>query len=67
MTNQFTQTNKYNIYKPIYDLQKQINTNRLININQTPERLKQTSAKKDVHKGNCRLVTTVQEKAKEQK
>ena len=28
------------IYKPIPDSQKQINTNRLININQTPERLK---------------------------
>ena len=29
-----------NIYKPIHDSQKQINANRLLNINQTPERLK---------------------------
>ena len=46
-----------NIYKSIHDSQKQINTNRLVNINQTPERLKQTTVKKYLQKGkyssNC--------------
>ena len=36
------------IYKPIPDSQEQINTNRLININQTSERLKQTTVKKSL-------------------
>ena len=31
-------------------------------INQTPERLKQTTAKKDLYKGKYRLVTTQQQK-----
>ena len=53
------------IYKPIHDSQKQINTNRTININQTPERLKQTVVQKDLHKGKCRLVSTQKQKNKQ--
>ena len=52
-----------NIYKPVHNSQKQINTNRLININQTSERLKQTTVKKALHKGKYRLLTTQQQKA----
>ena len=55
------------IYKPIHDSQKQTNTNRLINITQTLERLKQTTLKKDLHKGIRRLVTTQQQKPNGQK
>ena len=55
------------IYKPTDDSQKQINTNRLININQTPKRLKQTTVKKDLHKGKYRLVITQQQKSKRTK
>lgn len=38
------------IYKAYHNSQKQINTNRLININQKPERLKQKTVKKYPHK-----------------
>ena len=38
------------IYKAYHNSQKQINTNRLININQKPERLKQKTVKKYLHK-----------------
>ena len=55
------------IYKPIHNSQKQINTNRLININQTHERLKQTTVKKDLQKGKCGVVTTQQQKTNGQK
>ena len=57
--------NDKHIYKPIHDSQKQINTNRPININQTPERLKQTIVQKDLHKGKCRLVSTQKQKSKQ--
>ena len=55
------------IYKSIHNSQKQINTNRLININQTHERLKQTTVKKDLQKGKCGVVTTQQQKTNGQK
>ena len=73
---QYTDINAYSlnqleddkfIYKPIHDSQKQTNTNRLININQTSERLKQTTVKKDLHKGKYRLVTMQQQKTNGQK
>ena len=51
-----------NIYKSIHDSQKQINTNRLVNINQTPERLKQTTVKNTYKKVN--IVVTTQQKKK---
>ena len=54
--------NDEQIYRPIHDSQKQINTNRLINSNQAPERLKQTTVKKTLHKGKYRLVTMQQQK-----
>ena len=55
------------IYKPIHDSQKQINIKRLININQTPERLKQITVKKDQHNGKYRPVTMQQQKTNGQK
>ena len=54
--------NDKQIYRPIHDSQKKINTNRLINSNQTPERLKQTTVKKTLHKGKYRLVNMQQQK-----
>ena len=54
------------IYKPIHNSQKQINTNRLININQITQRLKQRPVKKDLHKGKYRLVPTQQQETNEQ-
>ena len=54
------------IYKPIHNSQKQINTNRLININQITQRLKQRLVKKDLHKGKYRLVPTQQQETNEQ-
>ena len=50
------------IHKPIHDLHKQVNTNRQVNINQTPERLKQTTARKNLHKDKYKLVATQQQK-----
>ena len=56
-----------NIYKPIHDSKKQIITNRLTDINQTPEKLKQTTVEKGLHKGKYRLVTTQQQRFKGRK
>ena len=55
------------IYKPIHDSKKQIITNRLIDINHTPEKLKQATVEKDLHKGKYRLVATQQQRFKERK
>ena len=54
-------------YKLIYDSQKQINTNRLININLTLEKLKQATMKKDLNRGQYRLVAAQQQKTNRQK
>ena len=51
----------------MHDLQKHLNNSKLININQAPERLDQTTVKKDQRKGKYRLVTTQQQKLNRQK
>ena len=50
-----------NIYKQIHDSQKQMGSNSLINVDKAPERLRQSTVKKDLHKGKYRLVTTQQQ------